>query len=131
MGLAETYLILNAVTQGAFRTNPIEFLLSPKGMDKIGADGTWTVSLPEIIMKGTSGRAYAGVKTDTLAEVIKANLGLSALSSGNRNMEWVKVAGQMVLIPIGFKLGKKLARPALTKTRRLLKDVGLQGTVTV
>jgi hypothetical protein len=131
--VAETYLLLNAVTQGAFRTNPIEFLFTPEGMDKIGADGTWTVSLPEILFKGTKGRAYGGVTTDTLMQVVRQNLGLDTAggSSMNRTGEWVKVAFQMVTIPLAFRIGKKLARPALTRTRKMLKDAGLKGTVTV
>jgi len=122
---------LNAITEGAFRTSPIEFLMTPKGFNKVGADGTWTVSLPEILKMGTSGSAYAGVKSDTLAEVVKSNLGLNAGGAGNRDGAWIKVAGSMIAIPLVFKLGKKVARPALTRTRRLLKDAGLKGTVTV
>nr|AIF19859.1 hypothetical protein [uncultured marine group II/III euryarchaeote KM3_87_G11] len=128
---AETYLLLNAITQGAFRTSPIEFVMSPKGLNKVGADGTWTVSLPEILKMGTSGSAYGGVSTDTLTQVIKQNLGLEGNASNNREGKWAMVAGQMIAIPLAFKFGKKLARPALTRTRRLLKDAGLKGTVTV
>ena len=124
-------MLLNAITEGAFRTSPIEFFLTPKGFNKVGADGTWTVSLPEILKMGTSGAAYGGVKSDTLMEVVKSNLGMNSGGAGNRPNRWVAVAGQMIAIPLAFKFGKKLARPALTRTRALLKQAGLKGTVTV
>ena len=125
---------MNAITQGAFRTNPIEFLVSPSALGgaRIGADGTWTVSLPEILKYGGGpNRAYGGVKSDTLAEVVKANLGISKGSAGNRSMQWAMVAGQMITIPLAFRLGKKLAKPAITRTRRILTQTGLRSTVTV
>ena len=129
--VAETYMLLNAITQGAFRTSPIEFIMTPKGFSKVGADSTWVVSLPEILKMGTSGAAYGGVKSDTLMEVVKSNLGMNDGGSGNRGGEWIKVAGQMIAIPLAFRFGKRLAKPALTRTRKLLKDAGLKGTVTV
>jgi hypothetical protein len=131
LNIAETYLLLNAVTQGAFRTNPWEFLVSPQGLSKVGADGTWVVSLPELLAKGTSGGAYRGVASNEVMDVIKANLGLDSKLAGNRSGEWMKVAGQMIFIPLAFRLGKKIARPVLTRTRKMLKDAGLKGTVTI
>jgi len=122
-------MLLNAITQGAFRTSPYEFLMTPKGFDKIGADGGQTISLPEILKFGASSSAYG--KIGSLGEAVKSNLGFNDGVSGNRPNKWVSVAGQMVLIPMGFRLGKKLARPALTRTRALLKQAGLKGTVTV
>ena len=131
MTLAETYLLINAVTQGAFRTNPWEFIATPQGIAKTGSDGTWTVSLPELLLKGTSGAAYGGVASKEVMDVIKANLGFDSSIAGNRAGEWIKVAGQMIFIPLAFRMGKKIARPVLTRTRRMLKDAGLKGTVTV
>jgi len=129
--VAETYLLFNAVTQGAFRTSPVEFLFTPKGLSQIGKDSTWVVSLPEIIKFGAGpDRAYGGAANDTLMEVVQANLGFGT-QPGKRQGEWVKVAAQMVAIPLVFRMGKKLARPMLTRTRKLLKDTGLKGTVTV
>jgi len=64
-------------------------------------------------------------------QVVKQNLGLEPDAPSNRDLQWAMVAGQMIAIPLAFKFGKKLARPALTRTRKLLKDAGLKGTVTV
>jgi len=37
----------------------------------------------------------------------------------------------MILIPLGFKFGKQIARPAISKTNRLLSRAGISSTVKV
>ncbi len=47
----------------------------------------------------------------------------------NLKSNWVKGATQMVLIPMAFRFGKKLGRPAITRTNRLLNQAGIGSTV--
>jgi len=116
-------LLLNAVTKG-FTDLPLnEFLMGDKtpnsfdltlkeivgGLTGMGSDGIWHPSAKK-----------AGIEP-TIAGVLGHNM----------KKNWMTMAGQMILIPASFRIGKKLARPALTRTRRLLKDAGLKGTVTV
>jgi len=121
--VAETALLLNAVTRG-FAGLPLnEFIMGDKtpnsfdltlkeivgGMTGLGSDGIWHPSAKK-----------AGIEAS-----------ISGVMGRNLKKNWAQMAGQMILIPAGFRIGKKLARPALTRTRRLLKDAGLKGTVTV
>ena len=111
----ETYLLLNSVTQGAFRTSPIEFLLTPEGFSKVGADSTWRVSLPEILKMGTSGKAYSGVASDTLAEVIKSNLGMNP-----------QIDGQLMRIPI-----PSLNEERRTELKKIMGGLGEKAKISI
>lgn len=131
LSIAETYMLTNALTQSAFRTNPMEFFLTPRGLRHTGHDGTWVISLPEIFKFGANSPAYAGAG-DSLFDAIRQNLGVNpAAGRKNRDGQWVWLLGQMIAIPIGFRLIKRMGRPFLTRARKALKDIGLKGTVTV
>ncbi len=114
MGMAETYALLNVASQTAFNTNVVQFLTSRH------ISGSSSITLNEI-MKG-GGYFYdrpeiAGVQ------------GAGYYVMQNLKSNWVKGATQMVLIPMAFRFGKKLGRPAITRTNRLLNQAGIGSTV--
>jgi len=83
---------------------------TPTGM--VGAYSTGnTVSLNEFWGVGSG---ISGYKTpmEQMTENIKAN-------------GW-EMAVRMIAIPIAFRVGKQLGRPAINQTNRLLNNVGLK-----
>jgi hypothetical protein len=114
IGIAETTMLLNVATQTLFRTNPYEFLVGNNSY--MTAGGTSSMSLKELFK--TNQHSSGAANYDTM-EVIKSNF----------KAQWFSGALQMALIPIGFKFGKQLARPAISRTNRLLNKSGIGSTV--
>ena len=114
IGLAETYMLTNVATQTLFKTNPIQFLMGDPGRN-MQADGKSAISLRELFR----GNQSSGAEYYNTGAVIKRNL----------QSQWFNGALQMVFIPLGFKLGKNLAKPAITRTNRLLGKSGIGNTV--
>ena len=113
IGLAETYMLANVATQTLFRTNPMQFLMGTNA--QFQAEGKSSISLKELFKSNQS----SGAEYYNTGEVIKRNL----------TSQWFNGAFQMVLIPLGFKLGKNLAKPAISRTNRLLGKSGIGNTV--
>ena len=125
IGAVEGYTLTGIVTQSMFRTNPIEFLFSPKAVgstsSRIGGDGAQVISLPEMLRFGTSGPAYG--TAGSVFEVVKKNLGIGSTES------WVMPAVKLVTVPIGFSVAKKLTRKPRAAGNRFLKQIGLRGVI--
>lgn len=115
IGLAETYMLANAATQTLFRTNPMQFLLGSPGRN-YAADGTSAMSLKELFR---ANQHSSGSSQFDTGAIIRRNL----------NANWFNGAMQMVFIPIGFKLGRGLAKPAISRGNRLLGKAGIANTV--
>ena len=113
IGLAETYMLTNVATQTLFRTNPIQFMTSK------AESGSTVITLNELI--NPKGRFYNNPTTgqSTRTDYIMNNI---------RN-NWVKGLMGMVLIPLGFKLGRNVAKPAISRSNRLLGKAGIGNTV--
>ena len=116
INLAETFALMNVVTQTMFRTNPVQFIMGDPGSARMTAAGTNTLSLRELFR---ANQHSSGADTYSTMNVIKRNI----------DQQWISGAVQMVLIPVGFKLGKGVARPAISKTNRLLNKSGVGSTV--
>jgi hypothetical protein len=114
IGIAETTMLLNVATQTLFRTNPYEFLVGNNSY--MTAGGTSSMSLKELFKTNQHSSGAANYET---MEVIKSNF----------KAQWFSGALQMALIPIGFKFGKQLARPAISRTNRLLNKSGIGSTL--
>lgn len=115
LGAAETYALLSVMTMTMFGQNPLGFVMPKRfGQSVVGnqAGQYW------------SGRGYVSLNEFW----IDPNTAMSE-TWGNIKQNWGFGLLGMVGIPIGFRLGKKLARPAISRTNRLLGDVGLKGTV--
>ncbi len=122
IGMAETFALLNVATQTMFNTSPVGFLTS---VDRTG---------------GTGGNFYGygyGQNVITLRELMEnpfkpqsmGTKGQLALVGDNLKQNGVMGAVQMALIPVAFRFGKQLARPAISRTNRLLNKAGIGSTV--
>jgi hypothetical protein len=122
IGVAETFALLNVATQTMFNTTPVGFLTS------VNAQGN------------TGGTVYGygyGQHVITLRELIEnpfkpqsmGTKGQLALVGDNLKQNGLMGAVQMALIPVAFRLGKNLARPAISRTNRLLNKSGIGSTV--
>ena len=129
VNLAQGVVAGNILTQGMFGVDPITFLRGSQGVvgyttgpqmgGKPGAyrpvtgytgiaDGTNKISLMELFGAANSDSAPVGKR---IMENIQAN--------------WLPMTTGLILTRVGFRVGKKFARPALTPMRRLLKGSGV------
>lgn len=116
IGLAETYMLMNVATQTMFRTNPWEFLTGD------AMKGSATITLTELL--NPAGRFYnhpdiPGSGTSPRITYIKQNI----------KKQWVSGLTQMVMIPLAFRFGKAVAKPAISRTNRLLAKGNIANTV--
>jgi len=115
LGVAESALIANVITTGLFNTNLQQFLTGNTGTAKFGSDGSSVISLPEILGVGSVkfGGNYATGRTFT--SQVKANFDSS----------WFGMAQMLVLIPVGFRVAKKLTAQPRRTANKMLKVTGL------
>ena len=122
---AETIMLANVATQTLFNVNAYEFIVGNQaGMTARGANAISLRELFQANQASYTSRAMGGATTTvnlTTFDAIKANLAQNYMTG---------IAG-MVLIPLGFKFGKQIARPAINKTNRLLSKAGVSSTVKV
>ena len=120
LGLAETYMLLNVASQTVFNNDIASFVMGKDG----GGGSSFKLNIKELFTP------KAGVYGPTAAN---AGIEQSALGVMGHNLRknWVKGAMGMVLIPIGFRLGKALARPAISRSNRLLNKTGVGSTVKI
>ncbi len=113
MGLAETYMLINLMSQGIMGTDVMNFFMN----------------------KGSGWRQSGDPHGDivTLRELFGAheNYGKSAGAAMRKNLQknWPMLLAGSILIPAGFRVGKTLARPALSRANRLLNKSGIGKTV--
>ena len=114
-------LVFNAFTRGVFGTSATDFV----GLTKNFGDGTnnsHEITAPEILnfIMGGSGGVSSATFPGGVSDALKFNI--------RRNAPMM--AAQMVLIPVAFKVAKKvLAKPVIRPANRMLKMANLQGTV--
>jgi len=111
---AETYLLLNVATQTLFKTDPVQFFTSK------GVTGSTVITLQELLK--TEGRFYDRPE-------IAGRQGASYYIMENLKNNWVKGLTGMVLIPLGFRAGRQISRPVISRTNRLLGKAGVANTV--
>ena len=111
-------LVANAVTTGLFNTNIVEFMTGTvNGKYKPGADGSWVITLPELLGAGPGpiGGMY-GASTG----------GFTGVVSHNFKKNWMPMLGQVIFVPVIAKAAQKvLRRPVLTPANKLIKMTGL------
>ena len=106
---------MNAATQTMFRTSPVQFLVGKPS-------GSATITLSELI--SPAGRFYnnpdiPGSGTAPRTTYIMRNI----------KAQWTTGLTQMVMIPLAFRLGKAVAKPAISRTNRLLAKGNIANTV--
>jgi len=123
IGAAETFMLLNVASNALFNNGVVAFLSGPAS----GAgSGTYNMTLRELM--GQYGSEASRVYGPTASGNNHAQSYAGAIGH-NLKRNWMSAAGQMILIPIGFRLGKSLARPAISRTNRLLSKGGIAKTV--
>ena len=129
-GLAESYIIGSAATKMLTGNNLMEFVTGRRaGAFKPGADGGQNISLPELL----------GVRTIHGKTVFTGDIFGSGHFGGapgrfnyttavkhNFNAHGMSSIGTMILTPIAFRMGKKLARKPITQINKMLKGSGLR-----
>lgn len=122
IGAAETFMLLNVASQTVFNNDVVSFLMGRDG----GGGNSFKINIKEVF--GQGGQDGSGIYPPSAA---KEGINPTILGVMGRNLRknWLNGAMQMVLIPIGFRLGKSLARPAISRTNRLLSKGGIAKTV--
>lgn len=122
IGMAETFALLNVATQTMFNTTPVGFLTSVDRQGNTGGSfygygyGQNVITMRELIQNPFKPQQF-GTK------------GQLALVGDNLKQNGLMGAVQMALIPVAFRMGKQLARPAISRTNRLLNKAGIGSTV--
>jgi len=115
--------MIGALTKGLFNNSIMGFIMP-------GTYGTG-VSWQQQTSAGMIG-AYSTGNTLSLNEFWGVGSGISGYKSPMEQMtENIKANGwqmamKMVAIPIAFRVGKQLARPAINQTNRLIDNIGLK-----
>ena len=123
VGLAQGLVVGNAVTQGLFNTNLMQFftgrgITGPGAAYSGGGDGGQNISLPEILGIGLSNQKFGGISAAD-----KGNFGTALRDNLAANA--VPMIGTLILAPIAFKFGKRALRPLLTPVRSALRGSGV------
>ena len=115
--LAVSALVANSITTGMFNANLVDFVTGRKdGAYKAGADGSWRLTLPELLGVGTipfGGNFYQTTLSEVLMKNLKAN--------------WGQIAMGVILIPVAANVITKVIRkPVILPANRMLKSIGLK-----
>ena len=112
LAISESLLLANAVTTAAFNANIMDFITGTKdGKYVAGADGSFRITMPELLgVSGSGGFGGTYYKT-SFTEVVAKNLKSNGIS----------LATQLVTIPIAFRVGGKLLSKPRRMTNKMLK----------
>ena len=127
LGVAETVALSNVATQTLFNVNAYDFLM---GGSSFGAANQITIRElmnPRQAVRMSSGRPTFGGQAST----VQGSTPTMSLVQANLQDNWMTGAVQMVTIPLAFRFGKQLARPAISKVNALLRKAGVASTVKV
>ena len=130
LGVAETVMLSNAATQTLFNTNAWEFLTATHR-----SDGSYSranvITLKELMqpnqLTGYTTTANAAGRMQTTGTYASTY----SIVQENLKENWMSGAISMVTIPLGFRLGKALAGPAIRRVNTLLGRAGISSTVKV
>ena len=122
-GVAEGLMIANVGTQAMFNSNAWDFLTAGTQLNpntKWTGQGSNVISLKELIVwpSSATGGSYAGMSS---SEIIMDNLKKNAVNAGL----------QALIIPVGFRVGRRLLSRHIRMGNKLLKQAGLRGMVRI
>tara|TARA_Y100000401_G_C8325019_1_gene227679 strand:- start:702 stop:1157 length:456 start_codon:yes stop_codon:yes gene_type:complete len=130
LGVAETVALSNVATQTLFNTNAYDFLMG--GSNFAGGN---QITLRELFNPIQSERQVVGTRqTGMVRQQVYGNVQVGStmgIIQQNLQNNWMTGAVQMVTIPLAFRFGKQLARPAISKVNALLRKAGVASTVKV
>jgi len=119
LGVAESGLILNAVTTNLFNANLGDFFMGTRnGKYVAGADGSTRLTLPEMFgagAGGVGGTYGATSKVQSIGDVMMWNFKKNA----------PQLIGSLILIPVAFRVGMKLTSKPRSTVNKGLKMTGL------
>lgn len=123
LGVAETVALSNVATQTLFNVNAYDFLMGGSSFGQANQITIRELMSPtqatRIQQGGIGGTTYVGQQQTT------------ALIQQNLQQNWMNGAIQMVTIPLAFRFGKQLAKPAISRINALLRKAGVASTVKV
>ncbi|MGY9063685.1 MAG: hypothetical protein ACKVG1_15575 [Rhodospirillales bacterium] len=128
LGVAESVLVANVVTEGLFNCNALEFITG-RGANNNQSTGYYpsnkdnVISLPELLgfqynaLQNTSGTTplYRPFTSSGAMEVIKANLKTNLFP----------MMGGLIAVPLAFRVGSKLTTKPRSTANKLLTYTGL------
>ena len=124
MGLAESALIANAVTQGFFDTSLNDFVFSKTG-------GTRGQITGRELLSGITGGSFGTQYTERRAQIgggsTYSSVGQPFADQVRENLSnnGAAMVGQLILIPAGFKVFSKLTSKPRSTMNKALKMSGL------
>jgi len=126
LGVAETVALSNVATQTLFNVNAYDFLMGGSSFGSANQITIRELMNPTQTMRISAGptgfggqSSYAGSVSTT--SIIQQNLRANYMNG---------IIG-MVSIPLAFRVGKQLARPAINRVNALLRKAGVASTVKV
>ena len=122
-GTAQSLIIANAISKGAFRV-PLTTFLGLNRNFPGGTNSSNEITLRELLdlAVGGDGNIYSGSFPEGFSQVMKSNL----------KANWVSMATAAVAVPVMFKVGTKLLRkPVIQPMNKLIKMSGLGSEVKV
>ncbi len=128
VNLAQGLVAGNILTQGMFGVDPITFLRGSRGVVGYTSGPTTGNKTAYRPIEGFTGIA-SGTNKISLMELFGAagsdSAPVGAAITDNIKNNWLPMTSGLILTRVGFRVGKKFARPALTPMRRLLKGSGV------
>jgi len=124
LGVAETVALSNVATQTLFNVNAYDFLM---GGTAFGAPNQITIR--ELMSPTQTVRIQQG--NNMTGRTITGSTPTTTIIQNNLQANWMNGAIQMVTIPMAFRFGKQLARPAINRINALLRKAGVASTVKV
>lgn len=129
LNTAEGYIVASAVTQGLFGTNLIKFAtegwLTPKTSGSVmGAGNSWSLSAQELIMSLMGDNSHMAQNWQDMG-------GVTASIRKNLTDNGGKALATIVLAPVAFKAGKRIARNPIRQMNKGIKALGLASTIKI
>lgn len=126
LGVAETVALSNVATQTLFNVNAYDFLM---GGSSFG--GANQITIRELMNPTQSVRIGTGVQGLGGQQYVTGTTPTTSIIQANLQENWMNGAIQMVTIPLAFRFGKQLAKPAINRVNALLRKAGVASTVKV
>lgn len=119
LGVAESGLILNAITTNLFNANLGDFIMGTQaGKYNPGSDGSTRLTIPEIFGAGSGGIGGTYGSTSSVQSITDVVV-------FNAKKNFAPLLGSMVLIPLAFRVGSKLTSKPRSTVNKGLKMTGL------
>ena len=136
-GVAEAIMLANQATQAAFNLSAWDWVSDGWTSSTAGrATGSGEISLHELIYGNFSksgslgytpvGGSYVGANTNYTVTQTPG-----AIAMANLQNNWAPALVKMTLIPVGFKIGRKTLKAPIRMGNKLLKQMGLRGSVKI